>query len=142
MMDWSKGYYYKICGTPALRMENEDELLFVFDLTEAECFLLTEKARNKAGVTQEVLNEEEMNRLNPDEAQEFKNQLLQGNQPEIPKRERYPEGWNESFGPTAAEHIDMPMRRYDSNLVVKFLEVHNFTFLQTFSVNLYFLIIT
>lgn len=106
MMEWSKGYYYKICGTPALRMENEDELLFVFDLTEAECYLLTKKARDKAGVTQEVLNEEEMNRLDAEKAQEFKNQLLQGNQPEIPTRERYPESWNDSFGPTAAEHVD------------------------------------
>lgn len=106
MMEWSKGYYYKICGTPALRMENEDELLFVFELTEAECFALTKKARERAGVTQDVLNAEQMKKLDKEEADEFKNQLLQGNQPEIPKRERYPEGWKDSFGPIPSEHVD------------------------------------
>jgi hypothetical protein len=37
MMGWSKGYYAKICGTPALQMDNEDELLMCSSWTRRRC---------------------------------------------------------------------------------------------------------
>lgn len=106
LMGWSKGYYYKIIGSPALRLEKEDELLYVFELKEAECFELSVKAREKAGVSQDMLNNEEMERLGAEEAKLFRQELDKGNQPPIPKRDRYPEGWSGTFGEKGSEHID------------------------------------
>ncbi len=63
-MQWSKKYYYKFCGTPALQKDEEDELVFVFNLNDRQIFPLTEKGRLAAGVTEEELQIERA--LHPD----------------------------------------------------------------------------
>ncbi len=55
-MGWSKRYYYKFCGTPALRKDADDELIFVFNLNDKQIFPMTEKSRIAAGVTDETLD--------------------------------------------------------------------------------------
>jgi len=63
MMDWNKGYYYKICGTPALQIENDDKLLLVFELDEGEAHAMSSKARAYAGVEDIEVGAEELARL-------------------------------------------------------------------------------
>lgn len=63
-MGWSKKYYYKFCGTPALQKDANDELVFVFNLNDRQIFPLTEKGRLAAGVTDEDLQIERI--LHPD----------------------------------------------------------------------------
>jgi len=108
LMGWSKGYYYKICGTPALRDTNEDELLFVFELKETECYALTAKGRKAAGVTDEELEEEELQKLNEEERAKMEEAIAQGKKlPKPTKKQKFPEDWHpDSFGPTVAEHTD------------------------------------
>lgn len=46
MMQWNRGYYFKVCGSFAVRDDKEDELLLVFELEESEntlCHLLQDR---------------------------------------------------------------------------------------------------
>lgn len=108
LMGWSKGYYYKICGSPALRENTEDELLFVFELEEAERFPMTAKGRKAAGVSDEELSEEELSKLNEEEKARAEEALEKGKKsPKNKKKSRYPESWGkDTFGPLAEEHVD------------------------------------
>ena len=100
MMTWSKGYYYKICGVPALQAEDEDELLFVFELKEWERYALTAKSRKAAGVEDEELSEEELRKLAEEELSKNK----------AKKQGKFPPSWDsESFGPSAADHVNRVM---------------------------------
>lgn len=106
MMGWSKGYYYRILGTPALQEDDEDELLFVFELEEFDRFPLTAKGRKAAGVTDEELDQEELQKLNEEERARAEQALAEGKKLPKPKRlSRHPEEWgNDSFGPKVSEH--------------------------------------
>jgi len=57
LMGWSKGYYYRVTGAPAVQIGQEDEYLMVFELSEYDELLLTEKARHSAGVEDEELGD-------------------------------------------------------------------------------------
>jgi hypothetical protein len=63
MMGWNKGYGYKICGTFALQVEDEDKLLMVFELDEAEAHAMSSKARAYAGVEDVEVGAEELAKL-------------------------------------------------------------------------------
>lgn len=106
MMGWSRGYYYKVCGTPALQEDDEDELLFVFELNEYECYALTAKARKDAGVSDDELDEEELRELNEQEQASWEQARAEGRKvPKPMKRERLPKSWDDdSFGPKYSEH--------------------------------------
>ena len=69
MMGWNKGYGYKICGTLALQVEDEDRLLMVFELDEAEAHAMSSKARSYAGVEDAEVGPEELARLDELEKQ-------------------------------------------------------------------------
>lgn len=95
MMAWSKGYYYKICGVPALQEDDEDELLFVFELEDFERYALTAKSRKAAGVEDEDLSEAELLKLAEEEKAKKTSK----------KKGKFPEAWGtESFGPSAEVH--------------------------------------
>lgn len=108
MMGWSKGYYYKICGTVALLENREDELLTVFELEECERYPLTTKGRKAAGVTDEELGSE-LAILKEAEAKreaEAAQKAKPGEKPKVKRpKGKYPEGWTqESFGVPVEEH--------------------------------------
>lgn len=106
MMGWSRGYYYKVCGTPALQEDDDDELLFVFELNDYECYGLTAKGRKAAGVSDDELDAEELRQLNEEEQASWEQARAEGRKaPKPMKRERLPESWGEdSFGPKYPEH--------------------------------------
>lgn len=106
MMGWSRGYYYKVCGTPALQEDDEDELLFVFELNEYECYALTAKARKAAGVSDDELDAEELRQLNDEEQASWEQAKVEGRKvPKPIRKERLPQDWEDgSFGPKYSEH--------------------------------------
>lgn len=113
MMDWSKGYAYKVCGTPALRVDKEDELLMVFELDEAEAYPLTAKSRKYAGVedreigTVELKKLEEIEKTNEEERRKRKIMKDSGvTPPRVRKRRKFPEAWGDSFGTLFENHVD------------------------------------
>ena len=113
LMDWSKGYYYKICGTVALQADRRDTLLLVFDLSEAEVYPMTAKSREAAGVIDEELSAVELEKLTQIEAQNNKEKeeraaaIASGEKVKRKrKRDRFPEAWDkESFGIPVEEHV-------------------------------------
>lgn len=121
MMGWNKGYYYRICGAPALRIDNEDELIMVFELDETEMYPMSAKARQSAGVEDEEIGETELKRLAEVEAMreaektERTAAAARGEKPKkVKKNSRFPETWTEdSFG--------TPIEDYSSRVVVPHL---------------------
>ncbi len=106
MMGWSRGYYYKICGTPALQEDKEDELLLVFDLDECERYTMTAKGRKAAGVTDEELGEE-LQKIQEEESRKAAEATASDeNAPKKSKRKgKFPDSWNsDSFGVPVEEH--------------------------------------
>ncbi len=57
MMDWSKGYSYRVIGYPSVESGTEDEYLLCFDLDEFDQNLLTERGLEHAGVDDADLGE-------------------------------------------------------------------------------------
>ncbi len=110
-LGWCKGNYYKICGTPALQIDKDDELIMVFDFTEAEAYHMTKKSRISAGVDDSEIGQSDLQKL-----EEFEKQK------EIEKAEReaakakgettrkkrktdhYPESWGDSLGVRYDQH--------------------------------------
>lgn len=113
MMGWSKGYYYKICGTPALQADQQDTLLLVFELCEAEQYPMTAKSREAAGVIDDDLGKDELDKLNLIEEQNRKEKeeraaaVATGEKAKRKrKNDRFPEAWDkESFGVPVEEHM-------------------------------------
>ncbi len=107
MMGWNKGYYYKICGTPALREDDEGEVLLVFELEEYERYTLTAKARRSAGVTDEDLGEQLESIKAADAEREATSSAECGEKPKTPRRKaKYPDSWQEdAFGTPIEEHV-------------------------------------
>lgn len=68
MMGWNRGYYYRCLGSFAVREDKEDELLLVFELDESEKYPLTFKGRLSAGVEDDEVGAEELERLDAYEA--------------------------------------------------------------------------
>ncbi|MCD7811223.1 MAG: hypothetical protein LUG91_05145 [Ruminococcus sp.] len=106
MMGWSRGYYYKICGTPALQVDKEDELLLVFDLDECERYTMTAKGRKAAGVTDEELGEELQKIQEEESRKEAETVTSDESTPKKSKRKgRFPDSWDsDSFGVPVEEH--------------------------------------
>lgn len=121
MMGWSRGYYYKICGTPALQLEKEDELLMVFDLDEFERYPLTSKGRKSAGVEDDELDRAELEQLVKEEAAREEEKSKDDEEPsdKKPKRKRRKPEYSdnlagESFGTLAQNHVSRPeIKRVD-----------------------------
>jgi hypothetical protein len=117
MMGWSKGYYAKICGTPALQMDNEDELLMVFELDEAEMYPMTARSRQAAGVEDEEIGAEALKDLAEAEARreqekaERRAAAERGEKPKKGKRKsRFPDAWTaDSFGTPVEQYIGRPV---------------------------------
>lgn len=106
MMGWSRGYYYKICGTPALQENDEDELLLVFELDECECYTMTAKGRKAAGVTDEELGAE-LKKIQEEETRKAAEAgTASDEKPKRPKRtSKFPDSWDsDSFGVPVEEH--------------------------------------
>ena len=55
MMGWSKGYSYRIGGTPARQINSDNEFYLVFELDEDDSRLMTTRGLIAAGVTDEDL---------------------------------------------------------------------------------------
>jgi hypothetical protein len=112
MMGWNKGYYFKVCGTPALQIDKEDEVLMVFELDEAEKYPMTTKCREKAGVDDEEVGKEELRllaeieRKQEEEKKKRKAEIAAGEKNKVhKKKERFPNTWgNESFGVPFESH--------------------------------------
>lgn len=108
MMSWSKGYYYKVCGTPALQEDDEDELLFVFELQESDRYALSAKGRKAAGVSDEELDAEELQKLADEETTHKTRKAKKG---------KFQNDWEEdAFGPNASAHANRIVLPRASNL--------------------------
>lgn len=118
IMGWNKGFYYKICGTPALQEDAEDELLMVFNLEEAERYLLTAKARKGYGVTEQDLGEELENVKRADAEQEAENEAAKAegrSAKRIRRKGEFPKHWDtKSFG--------TPIEKYQKRVVLPRIE--------------------
>ncbi len=104
-LGWCLGKMYKICGTPAIQLDSQDELIMVFEFKDAEDYMLTKKSRLSAGVDDKEINAEDLTKL-----EDYEKQL------EIERQERkqakekgrgikkgqkkghFPEEWNDSMG--------------------------------------------
>lgn len=125
MMGWNKGYSYRVCGTPALQIDNEDELLIVFELDEVEMYPIFMKARQAAGVEDDEIGESELKKLAEAEAMreaekaERAAAAARGEKPKKTKKNsRFPEAWTEdSFG--------VPIENYTSRVTVPHLTKDN-----------------
>lgn len=118
VMGWNKGFNYKVCGTPALQVDVEDELLMVFDLEEAERYLLSAKARKDFGVTEKDLGEELENVRRADAEQEAENQAAKKEgrtAKRIRRKGEFPKHWDtKSFG--------TPIENYQKRVVLPRVE--------------------
>ena len=110
-MDWSKGRYYKICGTLARQIDTEDDMVLVFELEDAENYPMTSKARKTAGVDDAEIGSAELetlNQLEKQKEQEKKDRELakaEGRVTRKAKREgRFPESWGDSLGVRYDQH--------------------------------------
>lgn len=110
MMGWNKGYYYKICGTLALPVEGEECLYLLFELENYDRYILTEKARKSAGVLDEEVGKEELDKIRAEAeaAKKAKEEAAaSGSKPRRRKKQQHPESWEDgSFGETYAKHKD------------------------------------
>ena len=114
MMDWNRGYYYRICGSFAIREDKQDELLLVFELDESEIYPLTAKGRFSAGVDDEEVGVVELEKLNQiEEAREAeKREREKAKKAGIePKKAKSKTSFSallasESFGETFENHVD------------------------------------
>lgn len=57
-LGWNKGYYYRILGAPAYRIDKPDEIVLAFELKMYDKVPLTAKGRESAGVTDEEVGNE------------------------------------------------------------------------------------
>ncbi len=110
-LGWCLGKSYKICGTPAIQLDSQDELIMVFEFKDAEEYMLTRKARHYAGVDDEELKSEDLAILNDFEKQkEIEKQERQQAKEEGReiargrKKGRFPEEWNDSLGVSFEQH--------------------------------------
>ena len=110
MMGWNKGYYYKICGTPALPVEGEERLYLLFELENYDRYILTEKARKSAGVLDEEVGDEELEKIRAEAeaARKAKEEAAaNGTKPRKRKKQQHPDDWeDDSFGEPYAQHKD------------------------------------
>lgn len=112
MMNWNKGYYFKICGTPALQIDKEDELLMVFELDDAEKYPMSTKSRENAGVEDaevgaaELENLAEIEKQRKIEKETRKAEKEAGLKAKVcKKKELFPEAWGgNAFGIPYEEH--------------------------------------
>jgi hypothetical protein len=112
MMGWNKGYYFKICGTPALQIDKEDELLMVFELDDAEKYPMSSRSRQNAGVEDAEVGTDELNKLAELEKQKKIEKETRKAEKEAGvkskakrKKNLFPESWNgDAFGVPYEEH--------------------------------------
>ena len=110
-MGWCKGKAYKVCGTLALQLDKEDELIMVFEMNDAEEYPLTSKSRKSAGVDDSELSTEELESLNEFERQkELERQEREKAKAEgrdirtKKKRDHFPEEWGNNLGINYENH--------------------------------------
>lgn len=109
LMDWNKGYYYKICGTPALPVEGEECLYLLFELENYDRYILTEKARKSAGVLDEEVGVEELEKIRAeaDAAKKAKEEAAANGTKPRRRKKQHPDTWEDgSFGEPYAKHKD------------------------------------
>lgn len=105
LMSWCKGYSYRICGSPALAQDDEDRLLMVFELDDAEAIPLTERQRKSAGVEPDELTEEEVAELDRIELERMEAKEDGRKATYARLGTSFPELWEKSsFGVDARDH--------------------------------------
>jgi len=112
LMGWSKAYYYRVGGSPALQVGTEDEYLMAFDLSEFDGILMTSKALASAGVDDEDLGEqanelrEEIARMEAERAA-AKEANAEGKKLRVKKKVEHQESLqNDAFGVKQKDHVD------------------------------------
>ena len=110
-MNWCKGKAYKVCGTLALQLDKEDELIMVFELNDAEEYALTSKSRKSAGVEDSELSAEDLAALIEFEKQkeleriEREKAKAEGRDTRrTKKKEHFPESWGDGLGVNYGQH--------------------------------------
>ena len=111
-MDWCKGKYYRVCGTLARQLDTDDELIMVFELKDAEDFPMTRKSRQNAGVDDEEIKPDDLERLDEFERQkELEKQeraraKVEGRETKRSrkKKDHFPESWGDSLGVRYDQH--------------------------------------
>lgn len=116
LMDWSKGYYYKISGYIGVNQSDKSEKLLFFELEEAEAYPMSSKARIKAGVRNTDISPEDLAVLDEiecekDKEKEYRDNLRKEGKDPGPVKQYvfYPDKWGQyTFGLPVKEHGVMP----------------------------------
>jgi hypothetical protein len=109
LLGWCKGYYYRICGVPALAKGDEDRLVMVFNFDEAEKIPMTRQQRLCAGVEPEELTDQEKAELAilEDQMMTAKENGRRSTYQRLGVS--YPDNWEkDSFGEKAVDHENRP----------------------------------
>ena len=112
LMGWSKAYYYRVSGSPALQAGTEDEFLMAFDLSEFDGIMMTSKGLVSAGVDDEDLGEnaEELrNEIARMEAERVaaKEANAEGKRKRVKQKVEYQETLqNDAFGVKQKDHVN------------------------------------
>ena len=112
LMGWSKAYYYRISGSPALQAGTEDEFLMAFDLREFDGIMMTSKGLVSAGVDDEDLGEhadELRNEIAKMEAERVaaKEANAEGKRKRVKQKvERQESLQNDAFGVKQKDHVN------------------------------------
>lgn len=109
MMGWNKGYYYKVCGTPALSALKKGVVHIIFELENYDRYCLTEKARKTAGVLDSEIGEEELENIKTETeaVKKAKEEAAANGTRSHRKKYKHPDNWDsESFGEPYTLHKD------------------------------------
>ncbi|MBR3245352.1 MAG: hypothetical protein IKF90_22095 [Parasporobacterium sp.] len=109
---WSKGYSYRVGGTPAKQVNADDEYMLVFELDEYDENLMTTKGLLSAGVDDEDLGEKaeqirmEISIMEKEQA-EAKAAAADGKKRRVRKRIRHQKVLEDgAFGVKSKEHVN------------------------------------
>ena len=116
LMNWSRGYYYKINGRLGKNKNDLGEKIWVFDFDKSRMFPMTEKARIKAGVRNEDLEKNDIERLDTIEKEKEEEKIYREKMKEEGKDPGplkayvfYPDKWGQyTFGLPVSEHGEIP----------------------------------
>ena len=110
-MEWSKGRYFKACGTLARQLDTDDDLILVFEMDDAEDYPMTRKSRKNAGVDDAEISSTELARLDDYEKQkkleeqERKLAKAEGREANKAKKtDHFPESWGDALGVRYDQH--------------------------------------
>ncbi len=120
LMDWNKGYYYKVLGTLALQEDEEDIPYLVFDMKKYDQRMLTEKGRAAAGIEDSDVGEKELAKIRLAEEIYAKEKAEAEARGAKPKRRR-----KHIIGGLDENSFGTPRKNHKSRLKMSKLQIEN-----------------